>query len=162
AMEYNSITFKPDIKMDITIIYPLKSLKFKYLGDLGSNIKLRANYFVSGLIRFSKSGKMIIEATDVDYLKTSTINVNLSESSSLPIPNAPSIIDLIDDDLNLANLQTSKDSAKLFEISNVDVENDTSCASESNITESNNEEDLHDEFEEDSLLIIIIMFCRSG
>ncbi|RIB29745.1 hypothetical protein C2G38_2055982 [Gigaspora rosea] len=143
AIEYNSITSKPDIKMDMTIVYPLKSPKFKYLGHLGSNIKLQANYFVSGLIRFSKSGKMIIEATDIDYLKTSTIKVNLSESSSLATQNAPSIIDLIDDDLNPANPQTSEDST------NNDVENETSYASENNNAESNNEEDLHDEFEED-------------
>ncbi|KAF0369727.1 hypothetical protein F8M41_013428 [Gigaspora margarita] len=63
--------------------------------------------------------------------------------------NAPSIIDLIDDDLNTANPQTSDDSTKLFETSNNDAENETSYASENNNPESNNEEDLHNEFEED-------------
>ncbi|RIB21032.1 hypothetical protein C2G38_2079361 [Gigaspora rosea] len=132
AVESNSVTSKPDIKMDITIVYPHNSPKFKYLGHLGSNIKPRANYFVSGLIRFSKSGKMIIEATDIDSLKTSTININLSESSSLATPNAPSIIDLIDDDLNSTDPRTFKESAKFFKTSNIDVKGSISYASESN------------------------------
>ncbi|RIB10568.1 hypothetical protein C2G38_2105722, partial [Gigaspora rosea] len=154
AVEYNSVTSKPDIKMDMTIVYPLNSPKFKYLGHLGSNIKPRANYFVSGLIRFSKSGKLIIEATDIDYLKTSTINVNLSESSSLATPNAPSIIDLIDDDLNPTDPRTSKESAKFFKTSNIDVKDSTSYASESNnpLDSPDNEEDLHGEFEENEKL----------
>ncbi|RIB19924.1 hypothetical protein C2G38_2244875 [Gigaspora rosea] len=39
-IKYNSVTSKSDIKIDMTIIYPSESPKFKYLGKLGSNIKL--------------------------------------------------------------------------------------------------------------------------
>ncbi|CAG8668434.1 2436_t:CDS:1, partial [Racocetra fulgida] len=100
TIQYNSVTGNSDIKMDMTIIYSLHSSRFKYLGHLGSNIKLRSNYFVSGLFKFSKSGKMMIEATDIDYLRTSTINIGGSESSHSTMSNAPSIIDIIDDDID--------------------------------------------------------------
>ncbi|CAG8483905.1 28576_t:CDS:1 [Gigaspora margarita] len=99
TIKYNSITSKPNVKMDLTIIYLFQSSRFKYLGPLGSNIKLHSTYFVSGLFRFSKSGKMMIEATDIDYLRTSTIGITTPESSSLTA-NTLSIIDIIDDDVN--------------------------------------------------------------
>ncbi|CAG8767594.1 13387_t:CDS:1, partial [Racocetra fulgida] len=104
AIDYNSVTTKPDVKIDMTVIYPLQSPKFKYLGQSCLNIKLQSNYFISGLIRILKSGKIMIQATDIDYLKTSMINANLSENSSVVIPNAPSIIDIIDDDLDSAQV----------------------------------------------------------
>ncbi|RIB11777.1 hypothetical protein C2G38_2102729 [Gigaspora rosea] len=76
TVQYNPVTGNSEVKMDITVIYPHQSVRFKYLG---SNIKLRSNYFVSGLLRFSKSGKIMIEATDIDYLKTSTIGISASK-----------------------------------------------------------------------------------
>ncbi|CAG8776021.1 2940_t:CDS:2, partial [Dentiscutata erythropus] len=100
TIQYNSITSKPEVKMNMTIIYPHESPRLKYLGHLGSNIKLQSNYFVSGLLKFSKSGKIMIEATDVDYLKTSTINITRTESSQSATEGAPSIIDIIDNDLD--------------------------------------------------------------
>ncbi|KAF0542332.1 hypothetical protein F8M41_004692 [Gigaspora margarita] len=42
---------------------------------------------------------MIIEATDIDYLRTSTIGITKSKSSS-SATSAPSIIDIIDDDID--------------------------------------------------------------
>lgn len=99
TIEYNSITGKPDVKMDFTIIYPSKSPRFKYLGPSGSNIKLRSTYFISGLFRFSKTGKMMIEATDIDYLRNSNISITTPESS-LSTTDTPSIIDIIDDDVD--------------------------------------------------------------
>ncbi|CAG8766368.1 14248_t:CDS:1, partial [Racocetra persica] len=155
AVEYNSVTTKPNIKIDMTIVYPLQSPKFKYLGYLGSNIKLRTNYFVSGLIRFSKSGKMIIEATDIDYLKTSAIN--LTESTSLVTPNTPSIIDLIDDDLNPANSQTFEEPAKLFKTPDVNIEDGTSYAPENNNppdSVSSDGQDHENQFDDDNSKIM--------
>jgi hypothetical protein len=43
---------------------------------------------------------MMIEATDIDYLRTSIINVTTSESSSSSTTNMPSIIGIIDDDID--------------------------------------------------------------
>ncbi|RIB10747.1 hypothetical protein C2G38_2205284 [Gigaspora rosea] len=100
TVQYNSVIGASNIKMDITIIYPLDSPRFKYLGHLGSNIKLYSNYFISDLFKFSKSGKIIIETTDIDYLRTSTININASESSYLAMTNTLSIIDIIDDNID--------------------------------------------------------------
>ncbi|CAG8773016.1 30773_t:CDS:2, partial [Racocetra persica] len=54
AIEYNSVTSKPDVKMDLTIIYLSQYPRFKYLGPSGLNIKLRSTYFISGLFKFSK------------------------------------------------------------------------------------------------------------
>ncbi|CAG8753936.1 25605_t:CDS:1, partial [Dentiscutata erythropus] len=105
TIEYNSVTSKPDVKMDLTVIYPSQSSRFKYLGPSGSNIKLRSTYFISGLFKFSKTVKMMIEATDIDYLRTSSINITTSKSSSLTASNKPSIIDIIDDDIDSTVIQ---------------------------------------------------------
>ncbi|CAG8436431.1 85_t:CDS:2 [Scutellospora calospora] len=72
---------------------------------LGSNIKLQSNYFVSGLLKFSKSDKIMIEATDIDSLKTSTINITRTESSQSATEGAPSIIDIIDNNLDSITIQ---------------------------------------------------------
>ncbi|CAG8539290.1 29380_t:CDS:2, partial [Racocetra persica] len=100
TVQYNSVTSTPNVKMDMTIIYPLDLPRFKYLSYLGSNIKLLSNYFVLGLFKFSKSSKIMIEATDIDYLRTSTINIGASENSYSNVADTPSIIDIIDDDID--------------------------------------------------------------
>ncbi|CAG8467699.1 10788_t:CDS:10, partial [Scutellospora calospora] len=46
------------------------------------------------------SEKMIIEATDIDYLRTSSINIGESESSHSTISDTLLIIDIIDDDID--------------------------------------------------------------
>ncbi|CAG8647902.1 21617_t:CDS:1, partial [Gigaspora margarita] len=95
TIEYNSITGKLDVKMDFMIIYPFQSPRFKHLGPLGSNIKLHSTYFISGLFRFSKTGKMMIEATEINYLRNSTISIIIPESSS-STTDTLSIIDIIE------------------------------------------------------------------
>ncbi|CAG8662913.1 22091_t:CDS:2, partial [Cetraspora pellucida] len=57
----------------------------------GSNIKLQSTYFIS--------------ATDIDYLRTSSINIITSKSSSLMAFDKPSIIDIIDDDIDSTVIQ---------------------------------------------------------
>ncbi|CAG8823106.1 11893_t:CDS:1 [Gigaspora margarita] len=123
TVEYNSVTGKSDVKIDMTIIYPFESPRFKYLGELGSNIKLRSSYFVSGLFKFSKSGKIMIEATDIDYLKTSTISISGTEISRTT--NTPSIIDIIDDDIDSVSTQQPQRQHELFEISANATDNST-------------------------------------
>ncbi|CAG8843193.1 11601_t:CDS:2, partial [Gigaspora margarita] len=75
TIEYNSITGKSNIKIDFTIIYPSQSP------------------------RFFKTEKMMIKATDINYLKNSTISITTPESSS-SIANTLSIIDIINDDVD--------------------------------------------------------------
>ncbi|CAG8829199.1 40047_t:CDS:1, partial [Gigaspora margarita] len=115
SIEYNSVTGNSNVKMDMIIIYPQQSPRFKYLRNLGSNIKIRSTYFVSGLFKFSKSGKMIIEATDIDSLKTPTVNISRIESSSSTIANTLSIIDIIDDDIDSTTMQPADKQFGLFE-----------------------------------------------
>ncbi|CAG8689587.1 16995_t:CDS:2, partial [Racocetra fulgida] len=138
TVEYNS----PNIKMDMTIIYPHKSPRFKYLGDLGSNIKLRSSYVISGLFKFSKSGKMMIEATDIDYLKTSTISINQSESLSSITANGSSIIDIIDDDIESIAIQKLQKPPGSYETSknplNTDIKIDQYCDRKKNHTTIDN------------------------
>ncbi|CAG8841408.1 15107_t:CDS:1, partial [Racocetra persica] len=68
CLEYNAITSISNIKMKITVLYPFHSIRFqKYLGPSGSNIKLDNVYLISGFIKFSTSGNLMIEATDIDY-----------------------------------------------------------------------------------------------
>ncbi|CAG8533274.1 965_t:CDS:2, partial [Racocetra persica] len=107
SVEYNPVTGTPDVKMQMTVLYSCHSTRFqKYLGASGSNIKLRTTYFVSGLFKFSQSGKMVIEATDIDYLKTSNANYIASESSSSVLPGARSIIDIVADDIDSITTQS--------------------------------------------------------
>ncbi|CAG8851420.1 38077_t:CDS:2, partial [Gigaspora margarita] len=95
TVEYNSVTGKSDVKMDMTIIYPSESPRFKYLGELG---------------------KIMIEATDIDYLKTSTISISGTESSR-STTNTLSIIDIIDDDIDSVSIQQPQRQHELFEMS---------------------------------------------
>ncbi|CAG8805756.1 2406_t:CDS:1, partial [Racocetra persica] len=107
STEYNAVTGTSNVKMQMTVLYSSQSSRFKnYLGPSGSNIKLGNTYFVSGLIKFSTTGKMVIEATDIDYFKTLTLNYNASESSSSTIPRSRSIIDIVTDDIESITIQT--------------------------------------------------------
>ncbi|CAG8777801.1 17992_t:CDS:2 [Gigaspora margarita] len=72
------------ISVIVNLLYSSQATRFqKYLGTSGSNIKLGNGYFVLRLFEFSKSGQIIIEATDIDYLRTSTLNHNTFENSFL-------------------------------------------------------------------------------
>ncbi|CAG8483309.1 137_t:CDS:2 [Dentiscutata erythropus] len=152
TIEYNLVTSNSDIKMDMTIVYPLKSPKFKYLDHLDSNIKLQTNYFVSELIRFSKSGKIIIETIDIDYLKTSAININQIESSSLAIPNASSIIDLIDDNFNLTQEIDIENNNLPDSVNLEDEDYEKQSDNYKKTVESDNKNDFYNEFEENQKL----------
>ncbi|CAG8509299.1 4049_t:CDS:2, partial [Dentiscutata heterogama] len=97
TIQYNSVTGNSDIKMNMTIIYSLNSSRFKYLDHLHSN-----------------SGKMMIEATNIDYLKTSSINISRSESSRSTISDALLIIDIIDDDIDSTITKAPQDHKEYY------------------------------------------------
>ncbi|CAG8782779.1 15085_t:CDS:1 [Cetraspora pellucida] len=65
-------------------------------------------YLVSGLFKFSISGKMIIEATDINYLRTSTITHSAHENYFSTISNTWSIINDIANDIESALTQVLK------------------------------------------------------
>ncbi|CAG8787024.1 25502_t:CDS:2 [Gigaspora margarita] len=109
CIEYNPVTGNSGVNMQLKVLYHVKSVRFKkYLGHLGSNIKIGSTYLVSGLFKFLMSGRMMIEATDIDYLKTSNVNYNTYEKFSLSIPSTRSIIDVIADDIETITTQTPK------------------------------------------------------
>ncbi|CAG8828476.1 17673_t:CDS:1, partial [Dentiscutata erythropus] len=85
-----------------TVLYHSQSKRFeKYLGPFRSYIKLDNTYLISGLIKFSKSGKIMVEATEIDYL--TTLNNTMLESSSSTLSGTRSIIDIIADDIESRN-----------------------------------------------------------
>lgn len=106
--EYNSVTGSNNIKMEMTILYPSQLVRFKYLGLLGANIKSGNKYIVSGLVKFSDKGKIMIEATDIDYVKSAEFSYNISESPSTIKTNTRSIIDIIADNVESINSQSKK------------------------------------------------------
>ncbi|CAG8700008.1 1301_t:CDS:2 [Gigaspora margarita] len=107
--EYNPVTGNSGVNMQITVLYHAEFVRFKkYLGHLGSNIKIGSMYLVLGLFKFSMSGKMMIEATDIDYLKTSNANYNTYENFFLFTPSTRSIINVIADDVETITTQTPK------------------------------------------------------
>ncbi|CAG8730774.1 28930_t:CDS:2, partial [Racocetra persica] len=67
---------------------------------LGPNIKIGGTYLISGFFKFSQSGKLMIEATEIEYLKITQLNYNIPESSSSSVSNTRSIIDIIADDID--------------------------------------------------------------
>ncbi|CAG8614754.1 21750_t:CDS:2 [Racocetra persica] len=96
-------TSTANVKMQMTAFYHSQSTRFeKYLGPLGSYIKLSHNYLISGLIKFLASGKIMIEATDVDHLKTLNMNNNIFESSPSTMSNTKSIINIISNDIEFS------------------------------------------------------------
>ncbi|CAG8533335.1 15639_t:CDS:2 [Dentiscutata heterogama] len=98
CVKYNGVTGSTNIKMEMIVLYPLQSVRFKYLGSSGINIKVTNNYLISGFIKFSDSNKMLIEATDIDYQKSSIYNFTVSEILSDKLQKTRSIIDIIADD----------------------------------------------------------------
>ncbi|CAG8838904.1 24242_t:CDS:1, partial [Gigaspora margarita] len=106
--EYNSVMGSSNIKMDMTILYPIQSTRFKHLGSLGSNIRVANTYLVSGLFRFSDSGKIMIEASDIDYSKSPLLTFNTPEISSSSLSNTRSIFDIIVDDIDSVAEYSSK------------------------------------------------------
>ncbi|CAG8751819.1 8049_t:CDS:2, partial [Gigaspora margarita] len=110
CIEYNSVTGSSNIKMEITILYESQSVRFKHLGASGINIKTGNIYIISEFIKFSDSGKMIIEATDIDFQKFPTNYPNTPEI--LPDkPKTHSIIDIIANDIDPVTAQTSNQSS---------------------------------------------------
>ncbi|CAG8735772.1 1877_t:CDS:2, partial [Gigaspora margarita] len=84
SVEYNSITGLTSVGMQMTVLYSSQTIRFqKYLGTLGSNIKLKNIYFVSGLFKFSKSGQ-------------NSLSVNSKHQS---------IIDIVTDDIKSVSAQ---------------------------------------------------------
>ncbi|CAG8563358.1 12522_t:CDS:2 [Dentiscutata heterogama] len=68
--------------MEIIVIYSTQSVRFRHLGVLGSNIKRRNTYLISGLVKFSDSGKIMMEASDIDYQKLPLYNLNTFNNQS--------------------------------------------------------------------------------
>ncbi|CAG8779482.1 26400_t:CDS:2, partial [Dentiscutata erythropus] len=75
---------------------------------LRSNIRITNTYLVSGLFRFSDSGKIMIEATDIDYSKMPLLTFNTPEISSSSSSNTRSIFDIIANDIDSAADNLSK------------------------------------------------------
>ncbi|CAG8715454.1 7038_t:CDS:2, partial [Cetraspora pellucida] len=100
SVEYNSITGSSNVKMKIIVFYSSQFTRFKHLGHLGSNIKVGNAYLVSGPFKFSDSGKIVIEATDIDYSKPLLLNFNNPKIPSSTSSNTRTIIDIIVDDVD--------------------------------------------------------------
>ncbi|CAG8828395.1 15633_t:CDS:2, partial [Gigaspora margarita] len=129
AITYASIidTGKPECEFDITgipictpycmiIVYvnrtPKKTEEFIHFGadyTSGINIKISNIYIILGFIKFSDSGKMMIEATDIYFQKYPTNHHNMPEISS-DKSKTQSIIDIIADDIDPVTTQTSNQS----------------------------------------------------
>ncbi|CAG8713020.1 10765_t:CDS:2, partial [Gigaspora margarita] len=138
SVEYNSITGSSDVKMQITVLYSSQATRFqKYLGTSGSNIKLENMYFASGLFKFSKSGQIIIKATDIDYLKTLTLNYNTFKNSSLINSRNRSIINIIADDIKSVSAQIPLKHADLLLIQ-------TNCIKTGSSSKENEKNDKND------------------
>ncbi|CAG8814828.1 29569_t:CDS:2 [Racocetra persica] len=73
---------------------------FKHLGTSGSNIKVGNTYLISGLFKFSDSGKIMIEASDINFSKLPPLNLMLPKISSSMSSTTRSIIDIIADDID--------------------------------------------------------------
>ncbi|CAG8801969.1 26476_t:CDS:1, partial [Gigaspora margarita] len=169
SSEYNAVTGSSNIKMEMIVLYASQSVRFKYLGLLGINIKTANNFLISGFIKFSDSGKILIEVTDIDYQKSSIYTPATSEISPDKSQKTRSIIDIIADDIESSSTQTTncqfsskttfiftKSDAKINlapeqkNDSNLEAENDNEeQQNDSNLeAENDNEKQLNDNKEE--------------
>ncbi|CAG8628581.1 6205_t:CDS:1, partial [Racocetra persica] len=112
--EYNSVTGSSNIRMEMTILYLSQSIWVKYLEVVGANIKVRTKYIISGNVKFSDSGKMMVEATNIDYVKGLEFNYNTSENLSSSKTNTRSIINFIADDVDSTSPQIKKPKFSAF------------------------------------------------
>ncbi|CAG8848808.1 8570_t:CDS:2, partial [Racocetra persica] len=71
-----------------------------------SNIKLDNVYLISGFIKFSTFSNLMIEATNIDYIRKN-MNSNIFESFS-SLPSTRSIIDIIANNIESATTSTQK------------------------------------------------------
>ncbi|CAG8713806.1 43165_t:CDS:2 [Gigaspora margarita] len=69
-----------------------------------NSVTIGKHVFRVGLFKFLKSGQIIIEATDIDYLRTSTLNYNTFKNSLINSRNR-SIIDIVADDIESISAQ---------------------------------------------------------
>ncbi|CAG8661929.1 17088_t:CDS:2, partial [Cetraspora pellucida] len=93
---------------------PKETEDFIHFGIVGANIKVGNKYTISGHVKFSDLGKMMIEATDIDYVKGSEFNYNTSENSSSIKSNVRSIINVIADDVESTSLPIKKSKFSVF------------------------------------------------
>ncbi|CAG8743236.1 12151_t:CDS:1, partial [Ambispora leptoticha] len=70
--EYNSCTGNRDIYMPITVFYPIQHTRFNHLR---ANLKIGKPLMISGFLHIIKSTTIMVEATDIDYLRQE-INYN--------------------------------------------------------------------------------------
>ncbi|CAG8841770.1 32783_t:CDS:1, partial [Racocetra persica] len=134
CVEYNSVTGSFNIKMEMIILYASQSVKFKHLGESGLNIKVGNIYLISEFVKFSDSGKIMIEATDIDYQKSSIYNSNVIEIPS-DKPKSRSIIDIIADDIESVNSNNQSSTLYAKINSTLEKKNESDLDVESNTKE---------------------------
>ncbi|CAG8793437.1 23898_t:CDS:2, partial [Racocetra persica] len=97
---------------------------------------------VKEFIHFGAETVEYNSVTDIDYLKTLAINIITSKSSSLTKANTPSIIDLIDDDIDSTVTQPKQQlKPSLTPVKNIN-------ANESNIEVIEDDKNLQDDVDE--------------
>ncbi|CAG8843889.1 2800_t:CDS:2, partial [Gigaspora margarita] len=164
AITYASIinTGKPECKFDITgipiytphciiTVYvnhtPKKTEEFIHFGAdcaSGINIKISNIYIISGFIKFSNSGKMMIEETNIDFQKYPTNHHNVPEIS-FDKSKTRSIIDIIANDIDPVTIQTSNQSSSkmmpAFIIPNIKINSTPEKKNQTKLEQNNHEEE---------------------
>ncbi|RIB23262.1 hypothetical protein C2G38_2291528 [Gigaspora rosea] len=101
--EYNSYTGNRDIHMPVTVFYPIQRNRFNHLR---SNLKIGKLLMISGFLHIVKS-TIMIEATDVDYLRQDTI-YNTTKTPHQPSLPAFTDLDKIAEEINTPNPSIQK------------------------------------------------------
>ncbi|CAG8642032.1 14881_t:CDS:2, partial [Dentiscutata erythropus] len=138
---------KPEREFDMTSV---SSMRFKHLDLLGINIKVTNNYLISGFIKFSDSSKMLIEATDIDYSKSSIYNLTVPEISFDKIQKTYSIIDIIADDSKSTEIKLIFEQKSNM---NLEAENDNEEQQSNHKEAENDNEKQQSDYEEEKEIL---------
>ncbi|RIB08983.1 hypothetical protein C2G38_2269298 [Gigaspora rosea] len=97
---------KPKCEFDMTGV-PVCDPYLMVSANVNHYPKKLKNSSISGVIKFPDSSKILIEATDIDYQKSSIYTPAVSEISPDKSQKTRSIIDIIADDIESGSTQTT-------------------------------------------------------
>ncbi|CAG8777129.1 14572_t:CDS:1, partial [Racocetra fulgida] len=103
--EYNSCTGNRDIYMPITVFYPIQHTRFNHLR---ANLKIGKPLMISGFLHIIKSTTIMVEATDIDYLRQE-INYNVTKNPYQTTPHALINLNKIADEVSTTSSTQRKD-----------------------------------------------------
>ncbi|RIB21038.1 hypothetical protein C2G38_2034720 [Gigaspora rosea] len=141
--EYNSCTGNRDIHMPITVFYPVQRSRFNHLS---SNLKINKPLMVSGFLHLIKTTVIMVEATDVDFLKQET-NYNITKNPFQTTTHSFTNLDRIAEEIHATTSLPIKEKNKLLNTNDFNTDN-TNPETKNDLTDKTSQDSDNDEQEQ--------------